>query len=262
MCAAFRICRRFFCVIVLAGAVAQVGAAVAPGAPQPLMFGEHRIEWLGADRAAGSGNEIAVSLKTNSGRIAGRYHPAMGDGSRRNHGVIWFSGAGGGVDGPARGLYAEASRRLQQQGIASLRLDYRRPQDLPGCVLDALCGIAFFAGEGISRVALVGQSFGGAVAICAGASSPRVRTVVAMSSQTAGSVQMAPLLSPRSLLVMQGTRDKVLPVANARKIFEAAREPKELRYLPEAGHNLIIARAEVLEVLMRWIPEQLGRPVR
>jgi fermentation-respiration switch protein FrsA (DUF1100 family) len=242
--------------------VAHAAAAVPPGAPQPLMFGEHRIEWLGADRASASGNEIAVSLKTNRGRIGGRYHPAMGDTSRRNQGVIWFSGAGGGVDGPARGLYAEASHRLQQQGIASLRLDYRKPQDLHGCVLDALCGIAFFAGEGISRVALVGQSFGGAVAICAGASSPRVRTVVAMSSQTTGSVQMAPFLSPRSLLVIQGTRDKVLPVENGRKIYEAAREPKELRYMKDAGHNLLHARAEVLDELMRWIPEQLRRPAR
>ena len=198
-------------------------------------------------------------LKTNRGSIEGRYHPARGSASRKNAGVIWLSGSGGGVDGPARGVYAEASGRLQQQGIASLRLGYRKPQDLPGCVLDALCGVAFFAQEGISRVVVVGQSFGGAVAICTGASSPRVRAVVAMSSQTAGSVQMAPYIAPRPLLIVQGSRDTVLPVRNAREIYAAAREPKELRYFNGAGHNLIDAREPLLELLLKWIPQQLRR---
>ena len=171
--------------------------------------------------------------------------------------MIWLPGAGGGNDGPARRLYPEASRRLQQQGIASLRLDYRNPNDLPGSVLDALCGIAFFAGEGISRVALVGHSFGGAVVISAGASSPRVRTVVALASQSAGSVQMAPYVAPRSLLIVHGTRDKVLPPVNARKIYAAAREPKQLRFFNDAGHGLTAAREEILDLLMEWISREL-----
>jgi hypothetical protein len=224
------------------------------------MFGEHGIEWRGAERKSGAGDEVAVSLKTNRGMIAGRYHPARGKSSRRNAGVIWLSGAGGGVNGPARGVYAEASQRLQEQGIASLRLDYRKPQDLPGCVLDALCGVAFFAQEGISRVVVVGQSFGGAVAICTGASSPRVKAVVALSSQTAGSVQMAPYIAPRPLLIAQGNRDTVLPVRNARDIYAAAREPKELRYFQGAGHNLIDAREPLLQLLLQWIPKQLRGP--
>lgn len=234
--------------------------APAPGEPQTLMFGEHRIEWRGAERRDDAGDEVAVVLKTNRGSMEGRYHPARGTASRKNAGVIWLSGSGGGIHGPARGVYAEASRRLQQQGIASLRLDYRKPQDLPGCVLDALCGVAFFAQEGISRVVVVGQSFGGAVAICTGASSPRVRAVVALSSQTAGSVQMAPYLAPRPLLIVQGTRDKVLPVGNAREIYAAAREPKTLRYFNDAGHNLLLAREPLLELLLQWIPQHLRRP--
>ena len=151
---------------------------------------------------------------------------------------------------------------MQQQGVASLRLDYRNPDDLPGCVLDALCGVAFLASEEISRVALVGHSFGGAVAICAGASSPRVRAVAVMASQTAGSVQMAPYLAPRSLLILHGTRDRVLPAVNARKIYAAAREPKELRLFNDAGHGLTLARDEILELLMQWLPHQLRRPPR
>jgi dipeptidyl aminopeptidase/acylaminoacyl peptidase len=127
-------------------------------------------------------------------------------------------------------------------------------------VLDALCGVAFFAGEGISRVVIVGHSFGGAVAVCAGTSSPRVRGVVALASQSAGSVQMAPYLAPRSLLIIHGTRDKVLPATNARKIYDAAAQPKELRLLNDVGHGLTAAREEILELLLRWIPGHLSRP--
>ena len=235
--------------------------APAPGEPQTIMFGEHRIEWKGAEIKGGGGKDVAVTLKTSRGVNAGRYHPASPAAPRTNAGVIWLSGSGGGVDGPARGLFAEASERLQQQGIASLRLDYRKPADLPESVLDALCGVAFFAQEGISRVAVVGQSFGSAVAICTGASSPRVRTVASLSSQTSGSVQMAPYLAPRSLLIVHGMRDKILSPSNAREIYAAAREPKEVRFFPDAGHNLLIARAGVLELLLQWIPRELRRPV-
>lgn len=253
-------CSALLRLLVLAGLAVPLQAAPAPGAPQTLMFGEHRIDWRGAERATGSGDEVPVFLNTDRGKMAARFHPARSDGARRTQGVIWLSGAGGGLDGPARRLYPEASARLQQAGIASLRLDYRKPGDLPGCVLDALCGVAFLAGEGISRVAIVGHSFGGAVAICAGASSPRVRTVVALASQTSGGVQMAPYLAPRSLLIVHGTRDKVLPARGARQIFEAAREPKRLRLLNDAGHGLSLAREELLDLLLRWIPEELAQP--
>ena len=246
---------------VCATLAAAADAATPPGSPQTIFFGEHRTEFRGAERGRSAGNNVAVILNTDRGKIAGRYHRAGSDASRRNQGVIWLSGAGGGLDGPARRLYPEASQRLQEAGIASLRLDYRRPEDFPACVLDALCGVAFLAGEGISRVALVGHSFGGAVAICAGASSPRVRTVAALAPQTAGSVQMAPYLGPRSLLVVHGTRDKVLPVANAREIFAAAREPKDIRLFNDAGHGLTLARDELLALLLQWIPEQLARPL-
>ena len=241
---------------------APLHAAPRPGDPQTLIFGEHQIEWRGAERVSAPSDHMPVMLNTDRGKIAARYHPAPNGSARRNQGVIWLSGAGGGLEGPARRLYPDMSERLQQAGIASLRLDYRKPQDLPACVLDALCGVAFLAGEGVSRVALVGHSFGGAVAVSAGASSPRVRTVVALASQTAGSVQMAPYLPPRSLLVVHGTRDKVLPVTNARRIFDAAEQPKRLRLLNDAGHGLALAREELVALLLQWIPEQLSRPAR
>ena len=137
------------CLLLFAAAAANVDAAPAsPGSPQTLMFGEHRIDWRGAVRDSAKGNEVPVFLQTNRGQIPGRYHPTPAGSTRRNQGVIWVSGAGGGLDGPARALYPEACERLQAMGIAGLRLDYRQPQDLHGCVLDTLHHAAdSFTGE-------------------------------------------------------------------------------------------------------------------
>jgi pimeloyl-ACP methyl ester carboxylesterase len=133
---------------------------------------------------------------------------------------------------------------------------YRRPGFLVHCVLDALCGIAFLESEKIDRVVLVGHSFGGAVVISAGAVSPVVRAVVPMSSQTEGT-DSAARVSPRKMLLLHGTADEVLPSSCSEEIYAEAHEPKELRLLKGAGHNLEESRKEVIDLLVRWIPEQL-----
>jgi hypothetical protein len=113
---------------------------------QTFTFGDRTIEWQGATIGDVTQEGASAVLKTNRGRIAARLHSADSTGPRK--GVIWLSGAGGGIDGPARRVYVEASDRLQRQGITSLRLDYRKPQDLEGCVVDVLCGAAFLGSSG------------------------------------------------------------------------------------------------------------------
>jgi dienelactone hydrolase len=140
-------------------------------------------------------------------------------------------GAGGGLDGPARGLYPAASEQLQKRGIASLRLHYRKPNELGDCVLDTLAGVAFLAREGATRVAVVGHSFGGAVVISAGASSPNIKAVVPMSSQTFGT-ELTSAVAPRAMLLIHGTNDTVLSDRCSRQIYAAAREPKEIKLYP------------------------------
>jgi pimeloyl-ACP methyl ester carboxylesterase len=46
------------------------------------------------------------------------------------------------------------------------------------------------------------------------------------------------LLSPRPLLLIHGERDDYLPADNAQRLFEAAREPKELWLVPGSGHAM------------------------
>src|SRR3954467_85929 len=131
-------------------------------------------------------------LETDAGKIPARFH-AAGDGDAA---VVWVGGAGGGLDGPAEGMYPRLARQLASDGIASLRLHYRRPNQLYDCVLDALLGVAYLGTQGRTRVVLVGHSFGGAVVISAGSVDDHVIAVAALSSQTYGTDQVAQV-SPR-----------------------------------------------------------------
>lgn len=213
------------------------------------------LAWTGTRQEPIAPGESGVIMSTDHGEITARYH-APGDGVARC-GVVWVGGSGGGLDGPARGLYPAACRRLQEQGVAGLRLHYRLPNHLHECVLDTLLGVEFLAQEGVERVALVGHSFGGAVVISAGAMSEKVCAVVPMSTQTYGT-SLAPEVAPRAMLLVHGTNDTILPDACSRQVHQIAREPKELVLYPGAGHGLDECREELLDLLVRWIPERLG----
>ena len=192
-----------------------------------------------------------VILGTPSGDIECIFHPAD-----KYLGVIWVSGALGGFDGPSFGIFASLSRELVSEGINSLRLNYRFPGDFDQCVLDVLVGIRFLEQRGIEKVALVGHSFGGAVAIMAGTMSNRVKTVVGLSSQTAGA-QRANELSPIPLLLIHGDRDQNLPARCSQDIYNWAGEPKELVIYEGSGHFLRECKEELHDLLKTWLMDKL-----
>lgn len=196
-----------------------------------------------------------LTLHTNAGDIPARLHA----GTEGAAAVVWVGGSGGGLDGPAWGMYPRLAGQLAARGIASLRLHYRRPNHLEDCVLDALLGAAYLVQQrGYRGVALVGHSFGGAVVIAAGALSPAVAAVVAMSSQTYGT-DLAPQVSPRPLLLVHGTADDVLPDSCSRSIYARAKEPKELRLYPGCGHGLDECREQVDADVLAWLLGQLQK---
>ena len=189
-----------------------------------------------------------LRLETNAGNIIGRLHRAeYGDGA-----IVWVFGAGGGLGGPAGGLYPRLAEQLRPEGITSLRLDYRRPNVLEACVLDVLAGIAYLGEQGRSRIILVGHSFGGAVVITAGANSEPVIGVAAMSSQLYGTEAVS-RLSPRSLLLIHGTNDEILPDACSRELHRRAGEPKRLILYPGCRHGLDQCRDALDRDLLQWL---------
>ncbi|HSK79355.1 MAG TPA: alpha/beta hydrolase [Thermoanaerobaculia bacterium] len=191
---------------------------------------------------------------TDGGMIDCRFHQARPG----NAAVLWVGGAGGGLDGPAGGMYPRLAGKLVPEGIASLRLHYRRPNDLDACVLDTLLGVAYLGARGRPRVALAGHSFGGAVVITAGAESPEVVAVAALSSQTYGTGTVG-VLSPRPLLLLHGSADEVLPDLCSRDLHRRAGQPKEIKLYPRCGHGLDECRDEVDRDLAGWLLRVLGR---
>ncbi|HEX7185375.1 MAG TPA: alpha/beta hydrolase [Thermoanaerobaculia bacterium] len=211
------------------------------------------LELRGVDRGIATGGVVPLELQTDAGTITCRYHEV----ARGEAAVVWIGGAGGGLDGPAGGLYPRLATALATQGIASLRLSYRYPNQLASCVLDTLLGAAYVATQGHVRVALVGHSFGGAVAITAGALGEEVVAVAALSSQAFGT-ERVPDLSPRPLLLIHGSDDEVLPDICSRDIYHRAREPKEIFLYPDCRHGLDECRERLDRDLTQWLRRALA----
>ncbi|MCL6432181.1 MAG: alpha/beta hydrolase, partial [Anaerolineae bacterium] len=157
-----------------------------------------------------------------------------------------------------RSLYPKLCRQLATEGVASLRLRYRLPGDLDECTLDSVSGLELLEGTGVIAAALVGHSFGGAVAIRAAAASPLARTVVTLATQSYGADRAGSLAPRCSILLIHGTADTAVPAHSSDYVYRIAREPKRLVLLPDVGHGLDEAAGEVEHLVHQWILEQLS----
>jgi hypothetical protein len=192
------------------------------------------------------GKVFDVEIAAESGTVRGVLYRVEG----ARGALLMVGGAGGGLHGPA-GIYEQLSLRLQRDGVAALRLEYRLPNNLRECVHDVVAGIEALKGEGIERVALLGWSFGGAVVIDAGAQSEKVVGVATVASQTYGADAVSEL-SPKSLLLIHGTADAVLPDRCSRDLYRNARQPKELLLYEGDNHGITNHVAEMLSKLHQW----------
>jgi pimeloyl-ACP methyl ester carboxylesterase len=192
-------------------------------------------------------SEGPLQLATPEGEIECFYRPASGSTA-----VLWVFGAGGGLGGPAGGIYRRLGAELPETGTASLELAYRYPGYLLECLRDVALGVDFLASQGCERVVLVGHSFGGAVVIESGVRLPSVIAVAALSSQSAGTYSVD-RLTPKPLLVAHGTRDEVLPDLCSRDIYARAKQPKKLLLYPNCGHGLDACREKLDEDLRAWL---------
>ena len=192
-------------------------------------------------------------LETPQGAIGARLHATpAGDAA-----VLWVFGSGGGLSGPAGGIYSRLSEQLRPRGVVGLELAYRRPGRLGDCVDDVLTGLALLKDLGRRRVVLVGHSFGGAVVITAGIESPEVAAVAALSSQPSGAGEVG-RLAPRPVLLVHGEADALLPAEGSRDLFARAREPKRLILYPGCDHGLDECREALDRDLLAWLSEVLG----
>ena len=175
---------------------------------------------------------------------------------RTNKAIVFVGGARGGFDGPAGGIYGRLAEELKYE-VSSIRVDYRLPNVISECVLDAMAGLSFLSATGHTDIALVGHSFGGAVVIAAAPFSPLVKAVAALSPQTYGASN-AGAVSPRPLLLAHGGADTRLPPSCSEQIYEWAHEPKEIVIYPGAGHSLAECEDELHDMLKAWLVDRLS----
>ena len=173
------------------------------------------------------------------------------------HVVVMGGGGMGGLLGPAGGLYHDLGQQLAAQGIGTIRLGYRKPNDLTRCVLDVAAAADLATRTGAKQFVTVGHSFGGAVALqvaiilgehCAG--------VVTLSTQSAGCEDGA-ALGATPLLLLHGDRDEILP-PDTSAVVQMIVGHGDLVILPGAGHLLTQAHDELRERLGTWIPERFA----
>lgn len=172
--------------------------------------------------------------------------------------VIALGGAMGGLLGPADGLYQDLGVRFAAEGIATLRVSYRAPNDFARCVHDALAVADIAARQGAARFVTMGHSFGGAVAVQLGmAMGDYTGGVVTLSTQSAGCEDAGELIDTPMLLI-HGDRDELLPPFASEVVHQLAGGHGELVILPGAGHLLSEAADELRGRLGDWIPRHLG----
>lgn len=220
-------------------------------------------------------------------RLHGWYVRARAGEPERAPHVIYFHGNGGNIN--TVGWLGEA---LSRRGFNVLLFDYRgygrsegsaRHED--GIYEDAEAAYDYIVRERKAlpeRVVLYGQSLGttavadlaarvpcGAVILESGLSSAsdmaqRILPWVPVWVHRYGRnhFESAKKLERVSapVLVSHGARDQTIPVEQGYKLYAAAREPKRLVIIEDAGHNDLVARggAEYLDELARFIQSSIG----
>ena len=190
-----------------------------------------------------------IAVPSARGPVTCRWYAAHGKGAA----IIWVGGVGGGWDTPAKQLYPRLAVRLQEDGIGSLRVRFRNPTDLEEAVHDVSAGLGYLQQEGVERFGLVGHSFGGAVVIQAGTTTPLARAVITLATQGYGADRVGELNRNCAILLIHGTHDTVLAPVNSQYVHQLAHKPKRMQLYPTAGHGLDEAAEDVERLVYEWL---------
>lgn len=155
-------------------------------------------------------------------------------------------------------------------------------------------GAIAFVQPRAQRIILLGHSMGAATAISAAAREPSVQAVIAVSAYTSAQdnlnnfvqvvtglpefpfapplgwltaqttgirfADMRPIddiahIAPRPVLLIHGERDPLVRVENSVRLYDAAREPKQLYRVPNAAHNdvFLVNRAELERRIIEFL---------
>ena len=148
-------------------------------------------------------------------------------------------------------LVQRLARSFPELGFVEVRYRVKSWKLLALCVEDAAASIQAAAEGGAERIALVGFSMGGAVAVCA-AGHPPVRMVLGLAPWLPDRLPLEPLAG-RRFAVIHGSLDRGLPgipgvtAASSMRGFERAR-----RYSSDGEYTLIRGGFHGAAVRARW----------
>ena len=194
--------------------------------------------------------------------------------------IVYFHGNGGHI-----GYRAERLLRLAREGYGVLMAEYRGYGGNPGTpsetgfYADGRAALGFLDRERVApnRLVLYGESLGSGVAVELAAQHQIAALILEAPPTSVAEVAQchfpfvpaARLVTDRfdslsriakvraPILVLHGERDRVVPVRYGRALLDAAPEPKEGWFAPEAGHE-DLARYGGLDVVVAFIDRRLG----
>lgn len=170
--------------------------------------------------------------------------------------VLMCGGAMGGMLGPGRSLYLELGLELAAEGRAAMAIGYRKPGDLTGSLLDTCAAADLALRNGAERFAILGHSFGGAVAIQAASTfAAHTAGVITYATQSAGCEEAA-LIGDTPLLLLHGERDSILGPENSTMVQSLA-GTGEIRIFPNTDHLMAEAADEIADITGTWLREKL-----
>jgi hypothetical protein len=208
------------------------------------------LEVMASQHATLSPTLRQVELYTMRGLLSLLWHEPSG--VARNVGVVMMGGAMGGTLGPGDGLYHALGELLAVKGIPSIRMSYRKPNDLDRCCIDAAAAVQLLIGSGADSVVLMGHSFGGAVAVRVGVGlSEMVGGVVTFATQSAG-CEVAGGLQGKPLLMFHGDADSILPV-EASEVVHAMAGTGDLHIMEGDDHLLARSHDDMMAIVEPWL---------
>jgi len=191
-----------------------------------------------------------VEMYTRRGLLSLLWHEP--DGDAQKVGVVMVGGAMGGTLGPGDSLFHALGEALVAVGVPSIRLSYRKPNDMDSCCVDTAAAVQLLVGSGADTVVIMGHSFGGAVAIrVAVGLSEMVCGVVTFATQSAG-CEIAGGLQTTPLLMFHGDSDSILPL-EASEVVRAIAGTGDLHVMHGDDHLLAKSHDVMFSTTMEWL---------
>lgn len=183
---------------------------------------------------------------------------------------------------------------FEAAGIAAFRFDFTGSGESEGNfaktgyaveVADLESAIDLMGKKGFKAIGVMGHSFGGGVVVLASAMDKRIKAVIATAptvfpkgemlakyAKNAANVTMdesffedvkeVDIISAAKkravpLFIITGTADDVVPCEESKELFEAAKEPKELKLIGGADHDFAGHGEELVETAVTWMKKHL-----